>query len=206
MLAFRTQPAVLRKFAPCDNILLYGHHALWISYSNPGACFYRITLTAFLLTLTSSSILVGREALSEQFHVFILVTVLISLSIHYYFVCMYVYVQALRLISELCLYYHVRDPALWTNLLEQLLNLEMVTEQSLHHRKVKSLMEIQLQLPYLRHVMKVLASLSGHSSNVQCPTANKSRMTCFFVWLQISSLASVWQRALQSTFQGGEHL
>ena len=47
------------------------------------------------------------------------------------------YVQALRLICELCLYYHIRDPSLWANLLEQLLSLEMVTKSiayfSCHH-------------------------------------------------------------------------
>ena len=36
------------------------------------------------------------------------------------------YTQALRLICELCLYYHIRDPTLWASLLEQLLSLEMV--------------------------------------------------------------------------------
>lgn len=39
-------------------------------------------------------------------------------------------IQAMRLMSELCLYYNIEDVTLWTKLLDQLLELNMVNECS----------------------------------------------------------------------------
>lgn len=39
-------------------------------------------------------------------------------------------IQAMRLMSELCLYYNIEDVTLWTKLLDQFLELNMVNECS----------------------------------------------------------------------------
>ena len=71
--------------------------------------------------------------------------------------------QAVRLIAELSLYYEIGDGELWHRTLEKLLYLDMVniSDSLLHNGPHEALSNIIcVQIPYLRYILKKLASSS----------------------------------------------